>query len=378
MSLASKLAFQFERRVQFKGVGLYNARLVHVTDSGPAHLYGSVQGGQEYDIRIRHDDSKLLVSCDCPYFIDRGECKHLWAGILEADRLGALRNALSTGHLKVEDDFGIDDEYAGYDFLRPRGAPPRQQVAPWREYLSAIRQGLEQQKLPVANWPREFEVLYAIDMAVSRTAGALTVTLLSRARKKNGDWAAIKDFRVTASQTAALPDPADAEIVSMLFGGQEYYSFQSYYYASAVGDKRLPPVLAQKLIPLMSATGRLRLRPSPGSVDLQPLSWDEGEAWRLWLEVRQDDRDQWKITGTLRRGDERMDVSEPLLMLESGFLIARGKVARFDAGHTFPWISQLRNLKSIPFPDRDRDAVLANLLDSAAVPPMEEIGRAHV
>src|SRR2546422_731756 len=109
MSLASKLAFQFDRRVQLKGVGLFNARLVRVSDSGPAHLYGEVMGGSAYEVRIRHDDSKLLVSCDCPYFVDHGECKHLWAAVLEADRLGALRNALSAQYLKLEDDFGFDD-----------------------------------------------------------------------------------------------------------------------------------------------------------------------------------------------------------------------------------------------------------------------------
>ena len=61
MSLASKLAFQFDRRVQFKGVGLFNARLVRVSDSGPAHLYGEVMGGSAYDVRIRHDARRRLI-----------------------------------------------------------------------------------------------------------------------------------------------------------------------------------------------------------------------------------------------------------------------------------------------------------------------------
>src|ERR1041385_2824934 len=376
MSLASKLAFQFERQVRFKGIGLFNARLVRVTDSGPSHLYGSVLGGSEYEIRLRHDDSKLLVSCDCPSDVDRGECKHLWAGVLEADRLGALRNALGERYLKVEDDFGFDDEYSGYNYdhvPRRRGqvVPVRPQIPPWREYLTAIRHGLEQKNTPAANWPRDFEVLYSIDLAGSRNSGTLMVELLSHTRKKNGDWASIKEFRITAAQTASLPDPADAEIIAALFGGQEYFSLQYYYAASTPTRKALPPVLARKLMPLMSATGRLRLRPSTGSMDLQPVTWDEGEAWRLWLEVRQDDRDQWKITGSLRRGEERMELAEPLLILEGVFLIARGSVARFDAANTFPWVAQLRNLKNIPFPDRARDTVLAGLLDCAVVPPME-------
>src|ERR1051326_2022057 len=178
MSLASKLEFQFERQVQFKGIGLFNARLVRVTDSGPSHLYGSVLGGSEYEIRLRHDDSKLLVSCDCPYFVDRGECKHLWAGVLEADRLGALRNALGERYLQVEDDFGFEVEYPGYTSARVPGrrgqfGPVRPQVPPWREYLTAIRHGLEQKNTPAANWPRDCEGLYSIDLAGSRNSRTL-------------------------------------------------------------------------------------------------------------------------------------------------------------------------------------------------------------
>src|SRR5262249_3381465 len=81
---------------------------------------------------------------------------------------------------------------------------------------------------------------------------------------------------------------------------------QYSYVSSSPMRRALPPVLARKLMPLMSATGRLRLRLNPGSPDLKPLTWDEGEAWRLWLEVRQDDRDQWTIARGLPRGNHRL------------------------------------------------------------------------
>ena len=73
---------------------------------------------------------------------------------------------------------------------------------------------------------------------------------------------------------------------------------------------------------MLDATGRLYSRPASYSTDLSPLQWDAGEPWRFTLEVRQDDRDQWNITGTLRRGEERMDLNEPALLLADGFLVA--------------------------------------------------------
>ena len=39
------------------------------------------------------------------YFDDNGECKHLWAAILEADRIGALSQAVAERDLRVEEDY---------------------------------------------------------------------------------------------------------------------------------------------------------------------------------------------------------------------------------------------------------------------------------
>ena len=56
-----------------------------------------------------------------------------------------------------------------------------------------------------------------------------------------------------------------------------------------------------------------------------------------------------------------MQLSEPLLTVEGGFVFARGLVARLQEDGTFPWFAQLKNLRQISFPDSDRDRVLANL-----------------
>ena len=66
-----------------------------------------------------------------------------------------------------------------------------------------------------------------------------------------------------------------------------------------------------------------------------------------------------------------MELDEPLLVLEDGLLLARDTVARFEVGGGFAWVAQLRDVKRIPFPDREREAVLAKLLALPAAPPME-------
>ena len=370
MPLATKLAFQFERRLQFKGINLYHARAVRITDANQAHLFGEVQGSSPYSIRMAHESGRLLVYCACPYFAGFGRCKHLWAAVLEADRRGVLGEAAKGGALRLCRDMDPDDarEPAHWEIHVPALPPP--QTPPWQEYLTDIRHSLDAKKLKTAAWPRELEILYVVEPGASKLAGAIVLELHSRSRKKNGEWTVNKEFRIAPAQVGSLPDPVDAEAIASILGGQEYYLYTYASSSGAAARKAVPHTLAQRLIPLVAATGRLYTR-KMSSMDLQPLAWDGGEPWKLWLDVRQDDRDQWKITGSLRRGEERMLLTEPSLIVEGGFLLAQGKIARLDDGGAFPWITRLTALKQIPFPDRERDSVMSKLLDLSVVPPLD-------
>jgi superfamily II DNA or RNA helicase len=369
MPLASKLAFQFERRLQFKGLNLFHARAVRILEANQAHLFGEVQGTSRYAIRMTYEGGRLAVYCGCAYFADFGRCKHLWAAVLEADRRGVLGEATTGGALRLYSEPDPDDErqLAGREPHIP--PPPSPRTPPWQEYLTDIRRSLDDKKLKTPVWPREFEILYVVDPGTSKVAGAIVLELFSRSRKKNGEWTVNKEFRIAPSQVGSLPDPVDAEAIASILGGQEYYVYAYAGGGGAAARKAVPHSLAQRLIPMLAATGRLCTR-KIASADLQPLAW-EGEPWKLWLDVRQDDRDQWKITGSLRRGAERMLLTEPSLIVEGGFLVARGKIAALDDGGAFPWITRLIALKQIPFPDRERDSVMSKLLDLNVVPPLD-------
>ena len=379
MGIASKLAFQFDRKTQIRGQRLFDARSVRLTDRGDNHARADVADGRLYDVRMAlGENGRLIVNCTCPAFRGYHSCLHIWASVLEADHKGALSSAIDHRYLKVMADGKAPLEVRPiYDYgRRSVPAPPPPQVPPWQDHLSLIRKGLEEKRHEPASWPRGMQILYVVDISSSRAAGAIVVDLYSRSQKKNGEFTTYKELRLTPARVAALPDPLDAEIVSLMLGGTDTYSF-SYTYNTRYGSgttvprKALPHLLAAKLLPMASAVKRLAVHAEGGSSNLLEAVWDEGDPWKLWLEVRQDDRDQWNITGSLRRGSETMPVSEPLLLLEAGFLVTHHRVARFDAAGAFPWVEQLRSLKRIPFPDRERDTVLASLLDCPALPPME-------
>jgi SNF2-related domain/Helicase conserved C-terminal domain len=376
MPLASRLAFQFDQRVQFRGLGLFRDRAVRVTDESASHLIAIVIGGRPYEVQITYDKDRLLVSCECPYFTDFGQCKHLWAAVLEADRRGTLGEALHARYLKLEDasENAWDDEDPGRQrppFAMRQPLLQQPQVPAWEEHLTAIRREIEQKKPPAAAWPRQFELLYVIDLAATRSSGSIVLELFSRTPRKNGEWSVPKPFKVTPAQAGSLPDPADAEAVAAFLGGQEYYPNGYYGSGSSGTRKTLPASLALRLIPAIAATGRLRLRMDAIGRDLQPLAWDDGEPWRLWLEVRQQEQEQWSIEGSLRRAEERMELSQPLLLLEAGLLFTPGRIATLDASGGFAWIRQLRTVKRITFRDKERDTVLEKLLECEVFPPLE-------
>ena len=89
MSLASKLAFRFDRHIQFKAHQLFDARAVQVIEESPQHFWARIQNGGPYEVHLTYKQGSLVVSCDCRNAEDAGLCRHIWAGILQADRRGA-------------------------------------------------------------------------------------------------------------------------------------------------------------------------------------------------------------------------------------------------------------------------------------------------
>jgi hypothetical protein len=374
MSLAFKLGSQFDRHLQERGRHLVDAGAVRVTDSGPDHIHAIVSDVQDYEVRVTYlrdarNRDNLMVSCTCSYFDDYSRCKHIWAVILGASQDRSLPNAEYARFLRIDREPPPVDATVPAPVSRVYEMPRRERAPVWKEYLSQIQANVESGKA-TPEWPEGFELLYAIDPLSSRATGAIVVDLYSRSRKKSGEPTAWKDFRVSHTRAGQLPDPVDADLVPMILGGTDTFSFN---YSSTYGTstrKALPYALSLKVLPRAAQAGRLALR-GEHQQQFIPLIWDEGEAWRLLLEVRQDDRDQWAITGSLARGEERMLLTEASLLLRGGFVVAHGRIAVLEDEGAFGWIEQLLSIRKIPFPDRERDAVLASLLDTKFLPKLE-------
>ena len=68
-----------------------------------------------YEVDLEREGNAVIFSCDCPYFEDHREvCKHVWATLLQLEKLGHLQewNSLSPKKLIATDsDDDLDDDY---------------------------------------------------------------------------------------------------------------------------------------------------------------------------------------------------------------------------------------------------------------------------
>ncbi len=184
---------------------------------------------------------------------------------------------------------------------------------------------------------------------------------------------------VQGSGPLALPGPSPgAELLNGTPGrsGPPAYSAAA---ARAAADRALRGtrrfVLRKDqagLVERLARTGRLRLRRTEGEDDPPTVRWDDGQPWRFTLDVRAEaGGKRWSWRGSLRRGEARMDLSEPLVLLPGLLILGVGKAARFDDLGVMPWILRLRYEKEITFVEPQQDLMLGRILAETRVPPLE-------
>ncbi len=392
MSLSSKLAFQVDKQVQWRGYQIANTRGVRVLVASSHSFQALVTGNRSYEVDLLYADSALEVYCSCPAFEQYGPCKHIWAAILEADKCGALSAAQQAGTLRLvdgadgfpsdEDDFGEDeDAYPLGDpkiqvpkFDVPAASVARSPAKPlWKEQLDSISSLTSEQlsRSRPKSWPLGFEVAYVLNVTGSRQAGAAVLSLQCRNRKKNGEWTVFKSLRVSPEQALQLPDPKDTEVVLSLHGRQSGYSYYGDYYGSSSYEYSLPPEQAVKVLPELAALGRLWHNHGTPGESLVPIDWDPGDPWQFWARIRRNERDLWELRGELRRDSGKLSLTAPKLLLSAGLLLSGNTLARLDDPAAIVWIRQLAEAKAITFTDKDRDAVLEALLKGPVVPNLD-------
>ena len=368
-TLAHVLAQFVSERTRAKGYSYFITGTVKIVHTGPETISAEVRGTATYIVDLVREDDGFVARCECPFFLDRHDvCKHIWAVVLTADAQGLLPP---------------DGPDAWLDVMSPLDAPGRQpadrpvtahQVDTWERFLDGVLQQIaaDDSTKPATRYVSG-ELLYVIDRDLTLQGHGVAVTVLWRQRKKNGEWGKPQPAGLTAPEIAQLPDATDRDILAALIGASDPYA-GTYATNYARASFRLLGPITDRALWLLASSHRLYLRDGHHDYDeLRPVTADDGPPWVFKLELM-DDREGRRLAGYLARGEQRMDVREPQLVLASGYLIARGALARLDHGGAFAWLAELRRLQQPPaFPEEAAPRLVETLarsrVDPAILPP---------
>ncbi len=382
-SLAEKLSGQVEPGVRERGFEYFHSGAVQMLDGGDKFVFASVIGTARYAVMLSAERGKLKVSCDCPYFDDRFEpCKHIWAAILAADSRRMLGDALRAPRLAIVPDEIDEDWNGGEDSADLRGgdeaeleleplgefeedarrapAVERRQKADWTQRLEEVRRALEARDVAERPRSRAACLFYVIDApATTRMDEGLVVDVARRRRLRNGSWGRLQRAGMHDFGPYGTTDPADRVIMALLIGAQRY-GFSERRFAI---KEDVQPMLVE----LMCRTGRCALRRAPEDEDPALLEWDDAP-WALSLDVEESPR-HYTVTGSLRRGEERLPLAGALMMT-GGLVLLPGRAARLDHFGAFEWVFLLDEEGSLKVP-RDRGTqFLKRLLDHPRLPQL--------
>ena len=128
MNLSQYLAPQVSSGSRSRGASYFQRGAVQQIEEVAGAIDATVIGSIAYRVRLEPKGHRLLVTCSCPFFLDRIEpCKHVWAALLaaEARSLRVTAPGIKPDSVVIEAIDRDDDPYDEADLNLGEGAEPR-------------------------------------------------------------------------------------------------------------------------------------------------------------------------------------------------------------------------------------------------------------
>ena len=369
MQLSLRLASEFNSLSRQRGLTYYQQGRVRLQQANPNSVEALVTGQETYQVYLTWAEPVLSMDCECPYFMDNGPCKHLWATILAAQGKGHLADVAMARKVVVEladSDDGEDEE--PFELISPQAiqrttAPP--EPPRWKRRLAAMASARAIPYYAQAVWPSKRQIVYQVDPVRSFHASGLVLLIGSRDRKADEQWGRTSPLKLRLDRISELPDPADRTVLSMAVGAF------SPGYGDVPDSVVLRSPVAAIVVELVVRTGRCYCSRTPPDRDSVPLTWDDGEPWQFELEMARGPSGvapggKWLAGGWLRRGDERMALGDPITVVE-GLVFTRERVARLAEGVPMDWIGTLRKDGALEAEPEEGEALLSALLEAPGI-----------
>jgi superfamily II DNA or RNA helicase len=354
-----------------RGESYFVAGRVSVTRSNSNTLAAVVRGTRAYNVSLTLDEHRLVVDCSCPYFEDSiNACKHIWAVILAADRVHAFQ---------VPPELFLDVHDVRIDALSPSPltpAPPSPRPD-WQAFLSHVTP--PRPEGPPVGLHLPGELVFVVDLVGSATAGGLLIELLTRERKKSGEWGKPKAVTINRHDIVTLPDERDRQILDAVCGAAHAHGYFGPAWSGYSVGVPVPAAfvlnltLQRDLARRLAETGRLLLRAAAGGghgrTVLVPIEWDPQPA-QFHLRITGDARAGYTIGGEIHRAEQAHAVSDAmfvtaaLILWRPGEPGGRPRLATFDSGGADRWMAGLLDVGVVTVPASDAAALVETLVVS--------------
>jgi superfamily II DNA or RNA helicase len=335
----------------------------------------------------------LELSCTCPFAIDNGYCKHLWATLRLADELrllGPLVKATGGGFIDVSKEIEPTEELGlatPPDTHTPipstqssRQAGPRRELgtnaaAPipdWQRIIQSVTQSARYEPIPQAasSWPENRRLVYLADLP--QTAAhpeGLVIELATEKLGRDGRWEVPKLFRSGLDVWRAVPDPIDREIGEMLRGSRRPYEWAP---SSSTTGFVVAPGSFDTVLRLMSDTGRLRIRREQHERPVEAAHWDSGPPWDVRYRVeRGREAGALALFADLGRAGETLALEEIVLIHRAGIVVYGQTIAPVAINGPYALLVELVKNGPIVLEERDLPSVVGALSQLPRAPRLE-------
>ncbi|MBM4297472.1 MAG: helicase SNF2, partial [Deltaproteobacteria bacterium] len=325
---------------------------VRLLSGGDKSVAARVQGTQAYRVEMAVAEGFVDYSCTCAFFeSDYEPCKHIWATALAAEERGYMKNVLAMNEPEPFTYRG-GGNWSNSKWTVSLAQPRKPAEPTWRQHLSTIKNAIAATARQTSDKPAaEMELIYSIDVDTVLSGGKLVIEVARRERRMNGEWGKLKNQRFYSNEIERIQNSTDRRIIGLMFGARQEIGYgYSNYHAEGASRFTLPALLWEDLLPLICGTGRLFLRGARVADGAAALTWDDGPAWELSLNVALDaDGAHYRLTGALWRDPLEMEMARPELLIAGGLVFYDGKIARLNDHGAFAWISVLRGHSVLRF-----------------------------
>jgi len=398
-----RLKASFDAAVVRRGEDYARRGRVRIVEGSGRSVEAVVRGTHSYTVtllveRVR-TSSRLNASCTCPYS-DSDLCKHIWATLCVAAQSGHLAEGARATYivhpfpeLVIDDEDDVenadddDDDISAtrevQSLLRGgvsklqreprRAAPP---LIPWRDVLT--RAAARRLPLPAALDQRhKTELAFVLDLERSRTEARGLCDELRERSVGPGQQRPWKRAELTPRAVDSIEDVDERALVRLLTA-HEVQPDDYYGSITPLGSSLKAPftIAWHHILVVLAKTGRGLVRTAMGEPEC-PLVVDPGDPYRLVLVVDEATgrgKPRLSLRGELRRGDERVPLSELTVIFDAGFAFLGARAVRVDSDASFAWVAALRASGTIAVTASEADDFLRALVgtcgrDSLELPP---------